>query len=598
MLIIDENSYHKENLDYLFGLLNRKEEINCVLLGYFAKVVSSFFQKNKKEICSYFYSQDANISNFLHHLYSKSLVDPLKNFLVIYPEDHYHQNEESSNENRGNPKTSCFSKFYEKRVKSFQSLYSTLDKAEDFETIANAQYIIETLVAKIDQTVDGGKLLDDVVLRKENMRSLFNCLKSNNKHKRKAAAEILNLTFSLLLNEVIEEPEKRNTMMAATTQANPDFSKLYDQKKKEEKNALFQTFVDELEPIIDGIKKRREQQKTFNNTIGKEVRVVDTGDIRIFQLIQAALKFNLQNLNLIIANSRYFDEFFDHFRNSGWNSSVHTLFAELIKTCLLSNKSPMILNKLAENNRLVEMMYKCVAKDNCYVDEKKVFRKAYCGVINEIGTLLFKSAGETKTLFCNNDVWKAFLEEYLKPIIDIERADRDDVFKRSNKFDRPDFGSNLPFELFNALANLQMNRGQNNQTHEDNNDDNNEADHTDGTEHDENTEDRNGDEHEPEPEHHEHQKDDERKNTTIDVPHVPREIDMVLQHQRSIEEQVITTSQDKDLDEEKHENDPVDETTDKKAEDKPAPQVVKEEEKPKDSKPAEEDDTKLDASIQ
>lgn len=176
VLIIDENSYHKENLDYLFSILNSKEEINCVLIGYFAKVVSSFFQKNKREICSYFFSNESHLHTFLNHLYSKSLVDPLKNFLVMMPEEHFSQHEDSESRNisKGNP----FSRFYKQRVDSFNQLYTLVGSSDDSDVIHNAQYILETLVAKVDQTVDGSKLLDDVVLRKENIQILFNCLKS------------------------------------------------------------------------------------------------------------------------------------------------------------------------------------------------------------------------------------------------------------------------------------------------------------------------------------------------------------------------------------------------------------------------------------
>lgn len=145
------------------------------MLGYFAKVVSSFFQKNKREICSYFYSNDTHIQAFLHHLYSKSLVDPLKNFLVILPEDHFSHHEDS--ENRTAQKATPFSRFFKQRVEGLNGLYTLIGNSDDSDIIHNAQYIIETLVAKIDQTVDGSKLLDEVVLRKENIQILFNCLK-------------------------------------------------------------------------------------------------------------------------------------------------------------------------------------------------------------------------------------------------------------------------------------------------------------------------------------------------------------------------------------------------------------------------------------
>lgn len=149
-----------------------------MLIGYFSKVVSSFFQKNKKEIYSYFYSNEARSQIFLEHLYLKSLVDPLKNFLVIFSEDHFNHHDESNSDARNIIRASPFSKFYQHRVKVFNSLFTLLESADEPEVVHNAQYIIETLIAKIDQTIDGSKLLDDVVLRKENIQILFSCLKN------------------------------------------------------------------------------------------------------------------------------------------------------------------------------------------------------------------------------------------------------------------------------------------------------------------------------------------------------------------------------------------------------------------------------------
>lgn len=174
VLMIDENSYHKENLDYMFSLLSGKGEVNCVLSGYFSKVVQSFFQRNKKDICAYFYSQDQHISHFQHHVYSKSVADLFKSFLVLTPDETYFNDE--GNEKSSKPQ--IYNKFYDKRVKAFNAIYQALEKSDDVDTIANCQFLIESLAAKIDQTVDGVKLLDDVLFRKENLQSVFNCCQS------------------------------------------------------------------------------------------------------------------------------------------------------------------------------------------------------------------------------------------------------------------------------------------------------------------------------------------------------------------------------------------------------------------------------------
>ena len=173
ILVVDENSYHKENLDYMFSLVSKKEEVNCVLLGYFSKVVQTFFQRNKKDIASYFYSQDTHVNNFLNHLYSKSLTDLFKSFLVLTPDEVYYH-EDTLGTDKG-PKPQVYSKFYEKRVKAFNGIFQAMEKSDDPDVITNCQFLIESLAAKIDSTVDGVKLLDDVLLKKENLRSIFNC---------------------------------------------------------------------------------------------------------------------------------------------------------------------------------------------------------------------------------------------------------------------------------------------------------------------------------------------------------------------------------------------------------------------------------------
>ena len=112
------------------------------------------------------------------------------------------------------------------------------------------------------------------------------------------------------MNEVVEEPDKRNSLMASTSISNPEFTKYYEQKRKDEKSSLFQTFVDDLEEIITGIGERRALERTFNNSIGKEVKIIEFSDIRILQLIQASLKFNLERINLMVSLSKYFELLF------------------------------------------------------------------------------------------------------------------------------------------------------------------------------------------------------------------------------------------------------------------------------------------------
>lgn len=157
--------------------------------------------------------------------------------------------------------------------------------------------------------------------------------------------------------------------------------------------------------------------------------------------------------------------------------------------------------------------------------------------------------------------------------MDIERLDRDDVFRKSNKFDRPDFGNNIPFELFSALSSLHMSHKQEQEKqdsypHEEQDfkTDDHDEDHEGEAEE---LEDKKPDtetetdiqEEEIEEKHHDKAQDEvtiDTKTVTENPPDsqervVPQEFEVRLRHSRSIELQVIETRQDQDLIQEREE---------------------------------------------
>lgn len=150
-------------------------------------------------------------------------------------------------------------------------------------------------------------------------------------------------------------------------------------------------------------------------------------------------------------------------------------------------------------------------------------------------------------------MWKKFYDSYLKEIIEIEKPDRDDVFKKSMKFDRPDYSSHIPFEIFNALNRLHnMNQNQ-----KDTSDDNKQPAITEDA-HDDGEEDHKPHEdielHEPEIEQHTSEDGEEQPHTEDkeNAPDhhkstLPTEFDIIKANQESIHHQVINTTQEDDL---------------------------------------------------
>ena len=290
--------------------------------------------------------------------------------------------------------------------------------------------------------------------------------------------------FTLLMGEGVEEPERRSVMMASFSSPNPEFVKIFEQKRKDEKNTFNQTFIDVLDQILAKIKARTTTSRAFSNSIGVEVKVVDQSDVKLLQLVQTALKLNQDNINLIIALSDYFPLLFSIFETSNWNSTVHILFIDVIKTCLQVNKSKPIIDRLVENNLLVKALFDCTKGTNAFVDpQTKKFRKAYCGAVNEVGTLIHKLTNEhgQQLKACRlsshpASLWTEFYDNYLAPIIAIERTDRDDVFAKVNKsngYDHniPDLLSNFQnitgIRQLNALITGGNNQNDDNQDQDD-----------------------------------------------------------------------------------------------------------------------------------
>lgn len=148
------------------------------------------------------------------------------------------------------------------------------------------------------------------------------------------------------------------------------------------------------------------------------------------------------------------------------------------------------------------------------------------------------------------------------------------MFRKSNKFDRPDFGNNIPFELFSALTSLHMSQKQDKDEKDDKDafgsdeqeyktDDQEEG----ATEHDQDDGEKGeetetvGQEELPEVPHHEKEHDAvtvDPKTTAENPPDsqervVPQEFEVRLKHSKSIDEQVIETRQDNDLIQEREE---------------------------------------------
>lgn len=60
------------------------------------------------------------------------------------------------------------------------------------------------------------------------------------------------------------------------------------------------------------------------------------------------------------------------------------------------------LTKLVEKDRLVTLLHSCVHNGACFVDDSKVFRKAYCGAVNEVGKMITNLHADKRQSFTDS----------------------------------------------------------------------------------------------------------------------------------------------------------------------------------------------------
>jgi hypothetical protein len=146
-----------------------------------------------------------------------------------------------------------------------------------------------------------------------------------------------------------------------------------------------------------------------------------------------------------------------------------------------------------------------------------------------------------------DDIWRKYFDTYYREIFEIEKPERDDVFRKSIKFDRPDYGNNIPYELFSVLTNMHHSQSQSKEELERQTEDTSKETNQDfwGEGSEEKAE-SNIQVHEPESEQH---SSGEGKAAHGEKPQhpVPTELDLINAERESIHKQVIETRQDDDL---------------------------------------------------
>ena len=77
-------------MDKLFGFLKTDEQLNSVLAGYFAKVVSSLNQRRQNQLSDYLYLSESNdhLIGLLNHSYSRSISQLLSQLLNVDHSNH------------------------------------------------------------------------------------------------------------------------------------------------------------------------------------------------------------------------------------------------------------------------------------------------------------------------------------------------------------------------------------------------------------------------------------------------------------------------------------------------------------------------------
>ena len=287
-----DRDYHKEHLDYLFEFVHSDEEVNDVLAGYFEKVVRSLLDYRQKPFLLYFYNNEKNMNSFEKHIYNRSIAVLFEKLLNIRVYEDY-QITGSLNSSRME-KTQFFAKFTDRRIEAMKSLINVLHASRQRSVISGVGEIFEKYLEDSSNIYDFLPVFKQVFFDPEVLKTLFRSIRNTKVPKKRAVS-------SFILTQALFHLNLKGEDYNEETQA------YFETKRKEEKNPLIQTFIDDFEDLMEELIEIPEESEKKTTTFGKEYRHFGYENLKLIEFIASMIELRNINVEIIIHNSNFFE---------------------------------------------------------------------------------------------------------------------------------------------------------------------------------------------------------------------------------------------------------------------------------------------------
>lgn len=339
----------------LFSFLD-ENFVNSTLAGYFSRVVHSLICRNPEKLIIYL-SQSGTMARLIHHSYSKSISDIV---LKIITYD-----------------TQQPDFFVPERKALLQQVILSLHSPSEYN-VFYAEYIITGVLYKASE-INSWKDLLGLVALKENFLMYFSFFTSTDTFRVLAGANIVKTLIGMNRNELVGSYEEIGVV---------------------------ELLVNSLPDVKLAI--GTAPNYNFVGTFREEIEPLGEHRLKLLELVNTAIKMDVEMLNESIADSLILTEVTKLFFKMPWNSILQNTVENLVTTCVLSRNASLIMSMLVTSDFIKHMI-------STAFSPQAVHRLGNLGHINKIGNYLNHSENEiVKNMLSQVERWEEFCNSYLE----------------------------------------------------------------------------------------------------------------------------------------------------------------------------------------
>ncbi|CAG9325934.1 unnamed protein product [Blepharisma stoltei] len=344
LTVLDFFYEDKTLLDLLFNFLNKEEDLNFLLAGYFAKAFDSLISRDCDALLQYVFTNSFH-TKMLKHLYSQSIADVIFKTVAAY---------------------NCEEDYLSERLGILEELINSLSNTNPAVAM-NVEYVMEKVIN--DKSINLYVALYEYLSSEAITEKIFRNLENEYTWIARSSAKILKNLLKQYLEEIKDSGEDV-----------PDIVGIFEKNLEFMKNTL-----------------EKPKDKKISSQFCREIEAYSEEKIIVIDILTILCTVENYSLWKTIVSLKFIETITAHFKTYIWNSTLHTAYLNLLYAILTGESEELIQDIF--NAKIPDMVL-----DQAIVPDEEIdgisIRKGHIGHIYKIANLL-KTARESQTVILN-----------------------------------------------------------------------------------------------------------------------------------------------------------------------------------------------------